>query len=312
MIYHANARTTTYQRKRIRQSKAPLRVLARELGVSPTTIMKWKRRGKQTDRKSRPKTVRKALPAEAAPVLQWLRQDFFIDLDTLWKALQATVFPQLSRSSVYRELVRLGLGNLKERSKPSRGKFQAEAPGFLHIDVFYLPRLGGVRSYLYIAIDRATRLMTLQIHARRQAQSAVVFLEHCRNFFPFRIRTILTDNGSEFTNRFYRRKTLDPHAFDSACSQAGIQHKLTQVCHPWTNGLAERTGKTIKDQTVHRLQFNTPAQMRSVLYGFRQYFNLDRPYKAIGFKTPYQLTQEWYKQQPQRFIKDPVCVSTTL
>jgi transposase InsO family protein len=274
--------------------------------------MKWKNREKPTDRKSRPKTIRKAVPKEAVPILQWLRQDFFIDLDTLWKVLQQTVFPQLSRSSVYRELIRLGLGSLKTSSKPVRGKFQAEAPGFLHIDVFHLPRLQGIRSYLYIAIDRATRLMTLQVHAHRNGESSILFLKHCQGFFPFKIHTILTDNGPEFTNRFYRKKLSEPHPFDQACSQAEIQHRLTQIRHPWTNGLAERTGKTIKDQTVYRLHFNTPAQLRSVLYGFRQYFNLDRPYKAIGFKTPYAATQEWYQKEPERFLKDPVCVSTTL
>ncbi len=38
MTYHANARTTLHQRKRIRQSREPYRVQARQLGVSVATI----------------------------------------------------------------------------------------------------------------------------------------------------------------------------------------------------------------------------------------------------------------------------------
>ena len=44
MTYHTNARTNRYQRKRIKESKAPYRVLAKQLGVSVATISKWKKR----------------------------------------------------------------------------------------------------------------------------------------------------------------------------------------------------------------------------------------------------------------------------
>lgn len=48
---------------------------------------------------------RKALPSEAAPLLGWLQKD--------WLALRQTVFPQLNRAAVSRELVRLQLPRLR-------------------------------------------------------------------------------------------------------------------------------------------------------------------------------------------------------
>ena len=50
MTYHANARTNVQQRKRVRQSREPSRLLAKQLGVSVATVAKWRRRADQRDR----------------------------------------------------------------------------------------------------------------------------------------------------------------------------------------------------------------------------------------------------------------------
>lgn len=318
MTYHDNAKTTVHQRKRIRQSKAPYRVQARELGVSVATVAKWKHRADPGDRPSRPRRIQKALPPEAAPLLGWMRRDWLLDLDTVWLALRQTVFPQLSRSAVYRELVRLQLHQLQALRPPRKrrqGKFRACPPGFLHVDVFYLPRLDGQRRYLFVAIDRATRLLTTQVAATRTTASALAFLAHCQRFYPFRLYRVLTDNGREFTLRTYRgrggARTSKPHPFTHACRRATIRHSVTKAYHPWTNGLVERAGSTIKTETVYRLHFDTAAQLLSALYGFERYFNCHRPYKAMGGKTPSQLTQEWYAKAPRRFLREPTVLFTT-
>lgn len=319
MTYHRNARTNVYQRKRIHHSPASYQAQAAALGVSIATIAKWKHRKDSKDRSSRPHRVKKALPEELAPVLKWLRQDWLLDLDTVWKGLQKTVFPQLGRSSVYRELVRLGLQDLKRlKALPPkhRGRFRSCPPGFLHLDVFYLPRIEGRKLYLYVAIDRATRLLCMRVYGQRDAKSAVSFLGHCRGFYPFRIYKILTDNGAEFSSNFYRtihnQKAQGEHPFPRTCKDSQIRHVLTKVKHPWTNGLVERTGKTIKDETVHRFHYDGLAQLDSALYGFERYFNYHRPYRAMQGKTPYELVQEWYKKQPKRFSRKPTLLITTL
>lgn len=315
MTYHANARTNVQQRQRIRRSRRPYREQARQLGVSVATVAKWKRRAVPQDASSRPKRIHTALPPEIAPVLAWMRQDWLLDLDTVWQTLRQTVFPQLSRSAVYRELVRQQLQRLPT-SRPARrtcGRFRACPPGFLHLDVFYLPRLNGQRRYLYLAIDRATRLLTMQVSPTHTAASAVAFLAHCQRFYPFRLSRVLTDNGREFTLRGYRSRgtTTHVHAFTQACRQARIQHRLTQPRHPWTNGLAERIGGTVKSETVHRLHFESVAQLLQATYAFERYFNEHRPYKAMGGKTPAQLASAWYAKHPNRFLREPAPPFTT-
>ena len=318
MTYHANARTNIQQRQRVRQSRAPYRVQATQLGVSVATVAKWTRRAQPHDRTSRPRRIHKALPPAAAPLLRWMRQDWLVHLDTVWLALRRTVFPQLSRSAVYRELVRLQLHQL-HALRPQRhrrhGKFRACPPGFLHVDVFYLPRLDGTRRYLFIAIDRATRLLTLQVYGSQETGSALAFLAHCQRFYPFRLYRLLTDNAKAFTLRHHRVRGGAPAkhaaAFTRACRTARMRHTLIQPYHPWTNGLAERTGGTIKTETLYRFHFDTVSQLLTALYGFERYFNYHRPYKALGGKTPYQLTQDWYTKAPQRFLRAPVVLFTT-
>ena len=56
---------------------------------------------------------------------------------------------------------------------------------------------------------------------------------------PYRIHTVLTDNGIQF--RFALRHGDGPtarymtHMFDMRCQKDGIEHRFTRINHPWTN-----------------------------------------------------------------------------
>jgi transposase InsO family protein len=76
---------------------------------------------------------------------------------------------------------------------------------------------------------------------------------------------VLTDNGTHFTSPANVRSSttgfrhaMDNHAqfraqaFEYACAQNRIDHRLTRPRHSWTNGQVERTGRTLKDATIKR------------------------------------------------------------
>jgi transposase InsO family protein len=73
---------------------------------------------------------------------------------------------------------------------------------------------------------------------------------------PYRIHTVLTDDSIQFN--FPPRYADGPnaryvtHMFDMRCQEFGIEHRLTKVKHPWTNGQVERMNRTIKEATVRR------------------------------------------------------------
>jgi transposase InsO family protein len=51
------------------------------------------------------------------------------------------------------------------------------------------------------------------------------------------------------------------HMFDMRCRKNGIEHRLTKIKHPWTNGQVERMNRTIKEATVKRYHYDRHEQL---------------------------------------------------
>ena len=58
----------------------------------------------------------------------------------------------------------------------------------------------------------------------------------------------------QFTQLPHRPRP-EPHLFDAVCAEQGIEHRCTQVAHPWTNGQVERLNRTVKVATVKRYHY---------------------------------------------------------
>ena len=68
---HRNAATTPRQRAYIRASDKSVATLAHELGVSETTIRRWRGRSDPADRSSRPHRLATSLSNEEAEIADW-------------------------------------------------------------------------------------------------------------------------------------------------------------------------------------------------------------------------------------------------
>ena len=75
----------------------------------------------------------------------------------------------------------------------------------------------------------------------------------------------LTDNGIQFSKR-EGTEAYWTIPFDRLCDALGIEHRLTKVNHPWTNGQAERMNRTIKDATVKRYYYHSHDHLKSHLH----------------------------------------------
>ncbi|MDO4709667.1 MAG: integrase core domain-containing protein, partial [Pseudomonadota bacterium] len=121
---------------------------------------------------------------------------------------------------------------------------------------------------------------------------------------PYHIHTVLTDNGIQFTNR--RRDRYCPaHIFSRVCQEHGIEHRLTQVKHPWTNGQVERMNRTIKEATVKRFHYDDHAQLRQHLASFMDAYNFGRRLKTLKGLTPYEFICKQWDDQPEWFRMNP-------
>jgi transposase InsO family protein len=122
---------------------------------------------------------------------------------------------------------------------------------------------------------------------------------------PYTIHTVLTDNGIQFTNRACDRYAFE-HIFDRVCREHGIEHRLTKVKHPWTNGQVERMNRTIKEATVKRFHYDDHNQLRQHLADFISAYNFGRRLKTLRGLTPYEFICKCWTQEPERFTLDPI------
>ena len=124
-------------------------------------------------------------PAQEAVVVA-LRQSLLLPLDDLLAVTREFLNAGVSRSGLDRCLRRHGVSDLKallprdESGKPAYQPFKDYAPGFVHVDVKYLPQLPDEdqRRYLFAAIDRATRWVYVEILPEKSAARAQGFLTH--------------------------------------------------------------------------------------------------------------------------------------
>ena len=266
---HANATTTPKTRGYIQNSSKSVAALAKELGKSETTIRRWKNRDSVEDRSHRPHKLSSSLSDVEERLVVELRTSLWLSLDDMTEVMKRCVNEKLSRSAIHRCLQRHGISQKPKAVKDKPGAFNTDQPlGFIHLDLKHLAPLHRQKSYVFVAIDRATRFVHAEIHQNRSAATARGFLERFLEAFPYRVHTILTDNGSEFTDRFavdMKDKPKDRpsgnHPVDRLCSEHKIEHKLTRPYHPQTNGMVERFNRRISEHLAARPQ-KGPAQKR--------------------------------------------------
>ncbi|MGH7011311.1 MAG: IS481 family transposase, partial [Caulobacteraceae bacterium] len=298
---HANATTTPRTRAYIQQSQVSCAELARELGVSERTVGRWRSRKDVADRSSRPHQIATKLTALEEQLCVELRTTADLSLDDLAEVMRRCVNPQLSRSAIHRCLQRHGISTKPKAEAAPKLKFETKTPaGFVHTDVKYLPPLNRRRAYAYVAIDRATRFAYVEILPDRKAKTAAAFLDRFLQAFPVKVHTILTDNGSEFTDRFAVDKKGKPHdrpsgehPFDRRCQEAGVGHRLTKPFSPQTNGMVERFNRRISEklaqvrygQAAHHRNFVDHHQRDAYLMDFVESYNRTR-LRCLGYHAP--------------------------
>ena len=310
-ILHGSATTTHAIRAAIQRSQASASALSETYGINAKTVLKWKKRTCVEDCKTGPKRPHSTVLCEIKEAeIVAFRRHTLLPLDDCLYALQPTI-PHLTRSSLHRCLQRHGISRLPDvdGDKPKRKKFKRYPIGYFHIDIAELQTAEG-KLHLYVAIDRTSKFAFVQLVDKANRKTASAFLEALVEAVPYKINIVLTDNGIQFT--FPPRYKDGPtatymtHMFDMRCRENGIEHRLTKVRHPWTNGQVERMNRTIKDATVKRYHYDDHEQLRAHLGDFINAYNYARRLKTLGGLTPYEYICKIGTTEPERFNLNPV------
>ena len=170
-----------------------------------------------------------------------LRVQARLPLDDVFVALK-DVIPRLTRSSLHRCLQRHGISRLPKTDREKPKRFKAYEIGYFHIVIAELRYEGG-KAHLFVAVDRTSKLVFARIYRKATKLVAAGFLTALLRAVPYKIHTVLTDNGVQFIQ--HDRRTaggLVAHVFGRACAENNVEHRLTKSYHPLDQWAGRATG----------------------------------------------------------------------
>ena len=205
-----------------------------------------------------------------------------------------------SISGLYRCLKRMGLMG-KKLPNPKRyipkpyqeAKFPGEK---VQVDVKIVPSAcivgeaaaQGERLVQYTAIDECTRYRYIAAFREQSTYSSMQFVQQLVKRFPFRIHTIQTDNGFEFTKRFGNNKRGDLTLFEAELLKQGIKHHKIRPYTPRHNGKVERSHRKDNEYFYASHRFYSFEDFKAQLASWNRRYN-HFPMKPLHWRSPKQV-----------------------
>ena len=295
------------------------RLTCRHFGISPQTFYRWKNRFDPYDLTTleawsrRPHHVRK--PLTPAPI-----EDRILELRTKyprWGKDKLVVLLRrkgirVSTSTVGRVMkrlkergvlveplnIRLAREARKRRRKPRYAirkpqGYRVTAPGDLvQVDTLQIRLQSDDRRWQFSSRDLISRWDVSHAYRRATSFTAALFLEYMERKFPFPVRAIQIDGGSEFKKHF-----------EQACRERGIRLFIIPPRTPKLQGYVESANKT------HRQEFYEVEDIglrleehNKQLEEWDKTYNYIRPHQSLDYLTPAEYYQSWLKTHPQSSV----------
>lgn len=288
------------------------RLTCRHFDISPDVFYRWKRRYNprnlstlEDDKSSR--TPAKLRRPETDPRLvarlKGLREQYpRWGKKKLWKLLQREGY-HTSVSTVGRTLNRLrALGQLKEpaivtarlagATRRKRRPYAIRKPwGFVPkhpgdlvgIDTVHLRAPDQRRRYQFTASDHVAKHTARASASRITSSAAVRVLDAIQDRFPYPIKAIQIDGGSEFKA-----------VFEFECQKRGIVLYVLPPHSPKLNGIVERMQRTSREEIYDLEPVPLTIEEHNQLLVEQDYtYNHIRPHDALDLLTP----NEYYLKQ---------------
>ena len=230
-------------------------------------------------------------------------------LVTLWVKLRRVGYKRTIQG-LYHVMVRLGIyEKVRSKRKEKNGGYyeQPTYPGEkVQVDVKYVPKKclskelqeQGVRYYQYTAIDEYTRKRYLWYTDEHSTYTSTIFARRLVKYFKFKIKTIQTDNGMEFTNRlswtaFDKNKET---MFEKTLKELGIKHKLIKPHTPKQNGKVERSHRKDQERFYYNKVFYCLEDLRNRGKDWMKEYN-NFPMKPLNWLSPNEMLKKYESQE---------------
>lgn len=173
------------------------------------------------------------------------------------------------------------------RLKAAKELREKEPGSLVQVDTKHLYILGK-RFYVFAAVDSFSRLGFISAFETGSSLSGSLFLQELVTYFPFKIKAVQTDNGSEYLLNFHQ-----------ACQEKNIPHYFTDPYCPKQNGRAERFIQTATYEFFNWQEDLLPNinQLKEKCQQFNEKYNNYRFHRSLGYNTPRE-----YLQQRQVYV----------
>jgi transposase InsO family protein len=171
-----------------------------------------------------------------------------------------------------------------KRPKSSYIRFEAEQPNERwQTDITHWPLADGTDAEILHIIDDHSRFCIASTATGVFKASAVdaAFRHAMTNYGE--PASVLSDNGAVFTGRYRKRGRV---ALEVTLNRRGIAFSHSRPYHPQTCGKVERLHQTVKKWLANQPPADNIAELQAQLDVFRDYYNTQRPHRALGRRTP--------------------------
>jgi transposase InsO family protein len=176
---------------------------------------------------------------------------------------------------VFRDIGVPHLVKTRRRRAKQLKLFEKEHPGdSVQVDVKVVARRRG-KWFQCTAIDDCTRMRVLRLYRRQNQQSSLAFLRELTAVFPFPIRKIQVDNGTEF-----------PLVFALSCQELGVRVRYIRPRRPEQNGKVERSHRIDEEELWGRYAGQDFELARDALAAWEYRYNYERFSMALRGRTP--------------------------
>lgn len=281
---------------------------ARKYGVSLSSVKRWCKRYDGTwqslaERSHRPHShPRQHTPEEEELIRQGVHQAYFrYGWEGAYMSAKKLGYKRSYSGFIYaarRMNLCGGSGERKPPRKHNRRYPELSVPGEkVQIDVKEVPycclrgeaKQNQKHFYQWTAIDECTRYRFIFCFEEHTPENSVKFLGMLKKAFPFKIQTVQTDNGSEFTYKYISDDKECP--FDTALRTAGIAHVLIPPRTPWHNGKVERSHRSDQRYFYDWEKFSTLEEANGKLAKHLEWSN-NKLMRTLGNRSPVEMLRE--------------------
>jgi transposase InsO family protein len=283
------------------------RKTCRHFGISPDTFYRWKKRYDERRLRSlesasrRPHRLRRPSwkASWVAEVKRWREAYPRWGKEKIWALMGGKKAPcsmstvgrilgHLKKRGLIQEPPKLAAKRRRRSPRPwARRKpweYRPEAPGDLvQVDTMDQEIRPGLRRKQFTARDTVSKFDGIKAYARATSRCARYFLDHLDKTFPFPVKAIQIDGGSEFKGEFERE-----------CAERKIPLYVLPPRSPKLNGCVERSNRTHAEEfyDIRDVPDDLDAHNRGLLR--QEYvYNFIRPHQALGLRTPAQFVAEF-------------------